>query len=294
MRSYVKRFFFAWAAVGLAIAQCCGGMWACSSCNIDPPAVVSVDPAADAVDVPFNSIITVNFSKEMDDATITPETFTISLPDGSLVDGAITFSSDLFSTYFTPTEELTDNTTYTAHVSNEITDLGGLHIEADHDWSFTTARTTERYFTIELDPDFGTDGKFDHDFALDKNDVGNGVVVQPDGKIVQSGYVNWSGVGAHDADLGILRVNTDGSLDTSFGTGGSVVLNCNSVWGEQWWGLQGLALQSDGKILVGGECESKSTIYRLNIDGSADNTFGVAGKVEIAKDIAGGDWTGDF
>lgn len=165
----------------------------------------------------------------------------------------------------------------------------------------------QHFFSLELDPDFGGEGRFVHNFDAGSNgvDLGNAIVVQNDGKVVVSGYVDWTNLhnycpaaaepcywGDHNAHLGLIRLNTNGTPDTTFGTDGIVVLDdCNSFWGVQWWAQQGLAIQSDGKILVGGDCNMRARTYRLNTDGSVDATFGTGGYQEFDHDIAGGNWS---
>ncbi len=148
---------------------------------------------------------------------------------------------------------------------------------------------------LELDPDFADAGLFSMDFGQGKPDLGNSIAVQADGKILVSGYVNWSGVGVHDARLGLVRLDTDGTLDSSFGNNGVVIIDsCHSFWGVQWWALHGLALQSDGKILVGGDCSMRAEIFRLDTNGSIDAGFGTGGSAFIAADVAGGNWSAVF
>jgi uncharacterized delta-60 repeat protein len=79
--------------------------------------------------------------------------------------------------------------------------------------------------------------------------IPEGLVLQPDGKILLS-------YGA------LTRLNV-GSLDTTFGSGGTAAIV----------GGQSVALQSDGKILVGGG----STMSRYSSDGTLDTSFGIAG-----------------
>jgi uncharacterized delta-60 repeat protein len=96
------------------------------------------------------------------------------------------------------------------------------------------------------------------------NGIVRSVAVQDDGKIlIVGGFTTYNGV-AHSH---IARLNADGSLDTSFvvGTGAS-----NPVYS--------VALQGDGKILIGGEFwnyngVARNRIARLNADGSLDTTF---------------------
>jgi uncharacterized delta-60 repeat protein len=88
--------------------------------------------------------------------------------------------------------------------------------------------------------------------------------IQPDGKIIIAGdFATYDSVDRN----GIARLNTDGSLDTSFD---SSVGADNSVWAT--------ALQSDGKIVIGGyftsyDGTSRNRIARLNSNGTLDSTF---------------------
>jgi uncharacterized delta-60 repeat protein len=117
-----------------------------------------------------------------------------------------------------------------------------------------------------------TDGSIDNSFVIGAgfNSQVNTIEIQPDGKILVGGqFSSYSGVSRNN----IIRLNADGSVDTSFviGTGFGVgtpvtVLN--------------MALQPDGKIIVGGIFGTYSGvtsvgIIRLNTDGSVDNSFNV-------------------
>ncbi|MEV6050381.1 calcium-binding protein [Streptomyces sp. NPDC052107] len=126
-----------------------------------------------------------------------------------------------------------------------------------------------------LDTTFGTGGKVVTDFGTGDNDIANGVVVQTDGKIVAAG----SGVSGSTLDFALARYNTDGSLDTTFGTGGLVTTDFG---GDNDQAL-GVALQNDGKIVAAGFTNAGGTndfaLARYNTDGSLDTTFGTGGKV---------------
>ncbi len=69
-----------------------------------------------------------------------------------------------------------------------------------------------------LNPSFGTGGTVTTNFT-GHGDVANAVAVQGDGKIVVAGFAFSSGI---NGDFALARYNADGSLDTSFGTGGKV------------------------------------------------------------------------
>lgn len=101
----------------------------------------------------------------------------------------------------------------------------------------------------------------------------NDVIIQSDGKIVAAGYevvVN----NPYDVDFALIRYNTDGSLDTGFGVGGKVRTNFTS-----YDDASAIALQTDGKIVVGGNDNDDSILARYNTDGSLDTSFGTGGKV---------------
>jgi len=125
-----------------------------------------------------------------------------------------------------------------------------------------------------LDASFGSGGKVTTDFE-GANDVGQSVVIQPDGKIVVAGY---SLIGAN-ADFVLARYNADGTLDTAFDGDGRVR---TSVVPGSDFGVTA-ALQTDGRILVAGNSfngtNTDFTLVRYNADGSLDPTFGSGGKV---------------
>ncbi|MFA5986183.1 MAG: hypothetical protein WC819_02440, partial [Parcubacteria group bacterium] len=96
------------------------------------------------------------------------------------------------------------------------------------------------------------------------NGTVNATVIQPDGKILIGGnFTTYNDT----ARARIARINTDGTLDTSFDSG----VGADSV-------IHAIALQSDGKIIVGGEFTSYSgtvanCVVRLNSDGTLDTSF---------------------
>jgi len=127
----------------------------------------------------------------------------------------------------------------------------------------------------DLDTTFGTGGKLVT--TLTTTDSSKDVVIQPDGKILVVGE-NQQNV--PDYDLALIRYNSDGSFDSSFGTAGVVRL---SETGNQR--PSGLLLQADGKIIVyGSETNTASNLllYRFNTDGSLDSSFGSGGKTVIS------------
>lgn len=105
------------------------------------------------------------------------------------------------------------------------------------------------------------------------NDVANTMALQADGKIIVAGQ--------SAADFCVRRYNTNGSLDNSFGTNGQVI---TSLSASQVDYALSIAIQSDGKIIVGGFSyqgvnDNDFSLVRYNPNGSLDNSFGINGKV---------------
>jgi uncharacterized delta-60 repeat protein len=145
-----------------------------------------------------------------------------------------------------------------------------------------------------LDTSFGAGGTVILDFD-GGYDSANAVVVQPDGKIVVAGSAQKGDPStSFDSDFALVRLDADGSLDTSFGVGGKVTTHNDS-----WWDFaHAVALQPDGKIVLAGEAGPGDLIdhppnfalVRLDADGSLDTSFGVGGKVTLnVSDLATGD-----
>ncbi len=119
-----------------------------------------------------------------------------------------------------------------------------------------------------LDNGFGTNGIVDTSFV--NTDYVKGLAIQADGKIVVGGY------GSDDKEFTVLRLNTDGSFDTGFGSNG--VYRTSLSYGLISGGA--IALQGDGKIVVGGsvyDSDNEFYLFRLTTSGSLDNTFGTSG-----------------
>lgn len=85
------------------------------------------------------------------------------------------------------------------------------------------------------------------------------VTLQPDGKILIAGAFSYVNGVRRDA---VARINSDGSVDTGFDPG----------VGWDWQVVSTMALQADGKVLIGG-CFNECYIVRLNSNGSVDNGF---------------------
>jgi len=128
-----------------------------------------------------------------------------------------------------------------------------------------------------LDTSFGSGGKVSTNVA-GQTDLAYAAALQPDGRIVVTGRAGVSG-GA-DPDVGIVRYETDGHLDGSFGTGGVVLVD---VSGGSWDEASDVGIAADGGILVtvqalvGGAFDF--AVARFTPGGSLDTGFGANGVV---------------
>jgi uncharacterized delta-60 repeat protein len=122
-----------------------------------------------------------------------------------------------------------------------------------------------------LDTSFSGDGKQTTAFG-GQSDIATGVAIQEDGRIVVSGH-SFTG-GAALRDFALARYDPDGSLDASFSGDGKQTadLGSNDI-------ANGIALQSDGKIVVAGSQEpdvlnSKFAIARFEGGGAPPDSDG--------------------
>ena len=124
-----------------------------------------------------------------------------------------------------------------------------------------------------FDRNFGTNGRISTNVGNPAQ--ANAVVIQPDGKILALGIVGNGG----SQDTVLVRYNSNGSLDPSFGNGG-IVVAALSPFSES---ANDLALQSDGKIIVVGNIYSPVaqsidfSVARFNQNGTLDTSFGISG-----------------
>ena len=118
--------------------------------------------------------------------------------------------------------------------------------------------------TINVTPVNNDPGEVDLNFNPDANSIVWSTAVQPDGKILLGGNF---GVVAGVARYAVARLNADGTLDAGFNPNVGTVNN----------GVYSVAVQADGKILIGGDFtfggDFHNDIKRLNADGTLDAAF---------------------
>ena len=130
-----------------------------------------------------------------------------------------------------------------------------------------------RNFTVVR---YNTNGTIDDTFDADGivttsitsyDDAAYSSALQNDGKIVIAGYTS-----GDTYDVALMRYNTDGSLDNTFGTGGTGITPIGNSADLAY----SMLIQEDNKILVAGHADFNDNAFallRYNSDGSLDNTF---------------------
>ncbi|HEY2934301.1 MAG TPA: delta-60 repeat domain-containing protein [Acidobacteriota bacterium] len=131
-----------------------------------------------------------------------------------------------------------------------------------------------------LDFTFGSAGKVTTDF-FGLTDEAYALAIQSDGRIVVSGiaYRNNSG----STNFGLARYNSDGTLDSSFGSGGKVTTELTPYANF----ARAVTIQADGKIVAAGSAlivpghtnDFDFALVRYNSDGTLDPGYGIGGKV---------------
>jgi uncharacterized delta-60 repeat protein len=200
-------------------------------------------------------------------------------------DGKIYVGGGFFSTYsgsvvncfarINPSGSL--DTTFSGYMSSPSSDVGfsntvrSIFISSSNIYfagSYTAYRPINNIIRLN------TDGTQDTSFA-----IGSGLTVQafavklqPDGKIIIGGAF---GVYSGSASSGIVRLNTDGTRDTTFNVGTGFNASVYS-----------LDIQPDGKILTLGNFtaysgSSVNRITRINTDGTRDTTFNIGTGIDL-------------
>lgn len=135
---------------------------------------------------------------------------------------------------------------------------------------------------VQFDSTFATNGVFILDASPDFDDYFFDMIVLPDQKMVAVGYViSESG----QSDMLVVKLEENGTLDTSFGENGIVVLDINP-WDQAFT----VVPYTDGKMLIGGRSgpmssSTQSCVVMLQADGSIDENFGTNGIFQTALGI---------
>ena len=143
-------------------------------------------------------------------------------------------------------------------------------------WGFSQFNGFPSGGVARLNPDGSIDSSFN---STVPGVLFDSVAIQPDGKILIGGPFNFSYVNSQTGTVsynGIVRLNSDGSRDTTF-----VPATTSTFENGRVTQVFALSLQADGKILIGGRIFVAGTtvptgVVRLNNDGSLDGTFNLS------------------
>lgn len=132
-----------------------------------------------------------------------------------------------------------------------------------------------------LDTSFNGGAAIIQQGTTSSNFYSEGAILQSDGKILT---VNRYFINANDYGTLLIRLNSNGSLDAGFGSGGGVFRN-NKFAGED------MIVQSDGRIIVAGGsytpyASGEIFLERFNTDGTLDAGFGTGGQIRTT--VSGG------
>ena len=103
------------------------------------PLVIDTNPDNAATNVPLNQVITVTFNEEMNPSTINSSSFIVT--GASTIAGTLTYSG--VTATFTPSVNLTPNTTYVVRITTAVKDLRGNALQEDYLFSFSTGATLQ-------------------------------------------------------------------------------------------------------------------------------------------------------
>jgi uncharacterized delta-60 repeat protein len=160
---------------------------------------------------------------------------------------------------------------------------GGIALQPDGKIVVSSGSALARYLPDgSFDPSFGTGGQVGANAAA--------LALQPDGKIVVAGRNNYGGT---PNQFTLARYDSNGSLDTSFGTDGTtttaIPTSLDASWTPWGAGVAALAVLPDGKVLAAGSARWHAGLYqeeggfvlaRYTPAGALDPTFGDGGIVE--------------
>jgi hypothetical protein len=212
------------------------------------PIVTLTIPADSATGVLINSSLSVTFTEAMDPLTINDASFT--LTDGvTAVPGTVTYSG--VTAVFNPTDNLADDTTYTATITTGAEDLAGNALANDYVWTFTTGATTDDtppIVTLTIPADGATGVLISRNLsatfteAMDPLTINDGSFTLTDGVTAVPGTVTYSGVTAVFNPTDNLAVDT---TYTATITTGAKDLAGNALANDKVWSFTTAAAIDD-------------------------------------------------
>jgi uncharacterized delta-60 repeat protein len=197
-------------------------------------------------------------------------------PNGSL-DTSFDGDGKLFSTV-APQGQTESRFRFIFQPDGKILHVGGLI-----SYDMNNQYALQEFLVVRYNPDGSLDTTFDTDGVVvtrfdapqsTRTDAGGGsVVLQSDGKIVVAGTAYLHNA-PNSAMVAVARYNTDGSPDSSYGSGGKALISYSSSTVST---ANEIEIQADNKIVIAGNSSSNSssnpTVARLGTNGSLDTSF---------------------
>ena len=237
--------------------------------NSPPTASISAPTITDAAGGTQTVTVTYNDNVAIDATSIADGDISVSGPGGPLTVTGVTFAPNANAPTITATYtvvapngswDATDNGTYVIAINaNQV-----------HDTSGNAVAITSGSFSVNIPLPNPTDKSFDNGNVVSSPFIAQSVLTEPSGKIIVVGY-EVSGSTTHGV---IERINADGSLDTTFGTGGQIVTPASSS--DAWYSI---VQQGQNHLVVAGTHNNDFSLARFDFDGNLDPTFGAGGTV---------------
>lgn len=211
-------------------------------------------------------------------------------PEQRMIDKRFGYSGRAIAAFDRPNSDLRDDGYAAAEQSDGKIVLAGVVALSDGRTGIGVARllrdgTTDYTFAGPTTP-----GRYVLELGASTSTGAYAVAVQSDNKIVVAGWITGS---AHNGEnFLVVRLNADGTLDTSFGLSGRTAIAFDVAGNMNDWAT-GVAIQSDGKIVVVGNVQRGSVndrdigVVRLNPSGGVDTGFGTSGKTIVVVDRGG-------
>ncbi len=126
-----------------------------------------------------------------------------------------------------------------------------------------------------LDKSFGKSGKLTTSFGTNQSNI-DSLALTASGQILAMGIDTYNGT-----RVALARYNTNGSLDTTFGTSGTTLLDVKVAIGSSQYDFSPAAgvLEADGSIMLVGSAGGQVALAHFTANGALDTSFGSGGVV---------------
>ncbi|WP_150913914.1 ice-binding family protein [Marinobacter halotolerans] len=204
--------------------------------------VMATGPAAEAVGVATNTLVTATFSEAISAATLDSSSFTVGVTGGLPMTGSVSLDADTNTgTFKTAGGGFSDSTAYTAVITTAVESAGGKSLAGNYEWSFTTGVSVDSTppVVISTDPeDTATDVAINRNISADFSEAMNAASINSstfsitDGSSPVIGTVELTGSTAVFTPENNLATSTlyTATLNTDVTDLAAVALAADEVW----------------------------------------------------------------